>query len=310
MVWALLVGPLIGVVAVVWVRLVQRSGALRPRRWGRFAAPLIVFVILGVVSIQYPAAAGQRQGRRPGGGAGRHVTGPAVRAAGAQAAGHRWPVWAPGSPGGLFTPDAHRRGVAGRGAGEVWNHIWPGARLGSYAVIGGGAFLAAAMQGPLSGVVLVLELTRNFDSLMAPTLLAVIEATVIARRLGAPSIYSARLRPDPDALPARSAGAAAIDTPGAGWLATLRGGRGGRGARPSRSALNDERRPVRGRSHGGRRSEAQVRLRVAALPARAAGQTAEPLLLQLTRLAERNAQLDARSAAGSAARRRPGQTAA
>ncbi|MHB1836512.1 MAG: hypothetical protein ACYCXW_16315, partial [Solirubrobacteraceae bacterium] len=42
--------------------------------------------------------------------------------------------------------------------------------------------------------VLVLELTRNFDALMAPTLVAVVVATVIARRLGAPSIYSARLR--------------------------------------------------------------------------------------------------------------------
>ena len=68
-------------------------------------------------------------------------------------------------------------------------------------MIGGAAFLAAAMQGPLSGVVLMLELTHNFDSLMAPTLLAVTIATVISRRLGAPSIYSARLRPDPDALP-------------------------------------------------------------------------------------------------------------
>jgi H+/Cl- antiporter ClcA len=58
----------------------------------------------------------------------------------------------------------------------------------------------------------MLELTRNFDSLMVPTLLAVAEATVIARKLGAPSIYSARLRPDPDAFSARSAGAAAIST--------------------------------------------------------------------------------------------------
>jgi hypothetical protein len=68
------------------------------------------------------------------------------------------------------------------------------------------------MQAPLSGVVLVLELTRNFDSLMVPTLLAVIEATVIARRLGAQSIYSARLRPDADALPGRAAGASVIST--------------------------------------------------------------------------------------------------
>ena len=96
--------------------------------------------------------------------------------------------------------------------GTIWSHIWGGVPVGAYAVIGGAAFLAAAMQGPLSGVVLMLELTRNFDSLMAPTLLAVTIATVISRRLGAPSIYSARLRPDPDALTARSAGAAAINT--------------------------------------------------------------------------------------------------
>jgi hypothetical protein len=40
----------------------------------------------------------------------------------------------------------------------------------------------------------------------------VAEATIIARRLGAPSIYSARLRPDPDDLSSRSAGTAAITT--------------------------------------------------------------------------------------------------
>ena len=82
----------------------------------------------------------------------------------------------------------------GRVTGADGVYKFPGAETGSYAIIGGGAFLAASMQGPLSGVVLVLELTRNFDSLMAPTLLAVVEATVIARRLGAPSIYSAGLR--------------------------------------------------------------------------------------------------------------------
>jgi len=44
--------------------------------------------------------------------------------------------------------------------------------------------------------VLVLELTRNVDALMVPTLVAVAEATVVARRLGAQSIYSARLPRD------------------------------------------------------------------------------------------------------------------
>ena len=211
MAWAVLVGPLIGVVAIVWVRLVQRFVALRPRRWGRFAAPLFVFVILGVVSIQYPQLLGNGKGVVQ------------VAALGGMSLGLLCVLLVlkplatvaclgTGSPGGLFTPSLTVGVLLAGVLGTVWNHIWPGASLGSYAVIGGGAFLAAAMQGPLSGVVLVLELTRNFDSLMGPTLVAVIEATVIARRLGAPSIYSARLRPDPDALSARSAGAAAVNT--------------------------------------------------------------------------------------------------
>jgi CIC family chloride channel protein len=210
MAWALLVGPVIGVVAVVWVRLVQRAGAMRPTGWGRFAAPLIVFTILGVVSIQYPQLLGNGKGVVQLAALGSLSLGllcvllvlkPLATLA----------CLGAGSPGGLFTPSLTVGVLLAGVLGTVWNHIWPGATLGSYAIIGGGAFLAASMQGPLSGVVLVLELTRNFDSLMAPTLVAVIEATVIARRLGAPSIYSARLRPDPDALISRSAGAAAID---------------------------------------------------------------------------------------------------
>lgn len=209
--WAVLVGPIIGVVAIGWVRLVQQAGALRPRRWGRLAAPLIVFTILGVVSIQYPQLLGNGKGVVQ------------LEALGGLSLGLLCVLFVlkplatvaclgAGSPGGLFTPSLTVGVLLAGVLGSVWSHIWPGAGLGSYAVIGGGAFLAASMQGPLSGVVLVLELTRNFDSLMAPTLVAVIEATVIARRLGAPSIYSARLRPDPDALSARSAGAAAINT--------------------------------------------------------------------------------------------------
>ena len=55
------------------------------------------------------------------------------------------------------------------------------------------AVLAASMQGPLAAVVLILELTHHADGLMVPILLAVAEATIIARLFGAPSIYSARL---------------------------------------------------------------------------------------------------------------------
>ncbi len=46
---------------------------------------------------------------------------------------------------------------------------------------------------PLAAIVMMLELAHHVDALMVPLLLAVTEATVVARRLGAPSIYSARL---------------------------------------------------------------------------------------------------------------------
>jgi chloride channel protein, CIC family len=101
-----------------------------------------------------------------------------------------------GAPGGLFTPTLTIGALFGALLGHGWATIWPSAPPGSYAIIGGAAVLAAAMQGPLAAVVLMLELTRAGDGLMVPILLAVTGATVVARRLGAPSIYSARLSPD------------------------------------------------------------------------------------------------------------------
>ena len=206
LVWALLVGPIIGLAAIGWVRLIARAAAMRPRRWGRYVAPFAVFLALGLLAIPYPQLLGNGKGLVQLEAVGGLTLGLAcvllalkpLATAGCLGA---------GSPGGLFTPSLTIGALLAGILGDLWSHLWPGASLGSYAIIGGGAFLAAAMQAPLSGLVLVLELTRNFDSLMAPTLLAVIEATVIARRLGAQSIYSARLRPDPDA-----SGAAVIET--------------------------------------------------------------------------------------------------
>jgi CIC family chloride channel protein len=195
MVWALLAGPIIGAVAVGWVRVVRFAEQHKPTGRARYLAPAAVFTALAALSLQYPQLLGNGKGIVQLGALGQLSLGlmivllvlkPLATAA----------CLGSGSPGGLFTP-TFTLGVLLAGIlGTLWSHLWPGADLGSYAVIGGGAFLAAAMQGPLAGVVLVLELTRNFDALMAPTLLAVSEATIIARRFGAPSIYSARLHHD------------------------------------------------------------------------------------------------------------------
>jgi H+/Cl- antiporter ClcA len=69
----------------------------------------------------------------------------------------------------------------------------PDTQPGLFAVIGAGAMLAATTQGPISAVVLMMELTGSDRSFIAPMLLAVVMATLVARTIEPRSIYDARL---------------------------------------------------------------------------------------------------------------------
>jgi CIC family chloride channel protein len=63
-------------------------------------------------------------------------------------------------------------------------------------VMGAGAVLAATTQGPISAVVLIMELTGEDRSFVAPLLLAVVIATLVSRLIEPRSIYDARLTDD------------------------------------------------------------------------------------------------------------------
>jgi chloride channel protein, CIC family len=208
-VWAVLIGPVLGLAAVAWVRLIARASAWRSRGRRATLVPIVVFAALGLLSIPYPGLLGNGQDVVQLAVLGRISLGllaillvlkPLATAA----------CLSTGAPGGLFTPTFTVGVLIAGVGGTVFSHIWSGPPLGSYALIGGGAFLAAAMQGPVAGTVLVLELSRHLDDLMVPTLVAVVGATVVARRLGAASIYSARLAPEPGLEVRASAGAAAL----------------------------------------------------------------------------------------------------
>jgi H+/Cl- antiporter ClcA len=196
-VWALLVGPIAGLAAIAWIRLIGRAHAVRPAGVMRLIAPIVVFAALGGVSVAYPQILGNGKNivqlafvAQLGVGliAVLFVLKPLATAA----------CLGSGASGGLFTPTLAYGVLLGGLLGKAWSEIWPGAPLGSYAIIGGAAVLGASMQGPLAAVVLLLELTHHADALMVPTLLATVEATVLARVLRAPSIYSARLAAPPD----------------------------------------------------------------------------------------------------------------
>ena len=200
-VWAALIGPLAGLLAVAWVRLVSAANHARPsRRAARLLAPIVAFAALGALAIRYPQLLGNGKELTQVVFIGRLSVGliavlmvlkPLVTAA----------CLGSGSPGGLFTPTLALGVLFGALLGHAWSELWPGSALGGYALIGGGAVLAASMQGPLCATVLMLELTHSPGTLTVPLLLAVGLATVVARLLGSPSIYSARLAQE-DAVPA------------------------------------------------------------------------------------------------------------
>jgi H+/Cl- antiporter ClcA len=98
-----------------------------------------------------------------------------------------------GAPGGLFTPSLTIGALLGAALGQVWSCVWPGPHPGLFAVIGAGAVLAATTQGPISAVVLLMELTGLDRSFILPLLIAVGTATLVARTIEPRSIYEARL---------------------------------------------------------------------------------------------------------------------
>ncbi|MGZ4278645.1 MAG: chloride channel protein [Solirubrobacteraceae bacterium] len=193
LIWAALAGPVAGLAAVGWVRLIARAHALRPTgRRMRVAAPVAVLGALGALSIAYPQLLGNGLDIVQRLAVGQLSIGlllmllvlkPLATAA----------CLGSGSPGGLFTPTLACGVLFGDVLGHGWTAVFGGGASGSFALVGGGAMLAAAMQGPLAAVVMLLELTRTTTGLMVPMLLAVTGATVVARLLHAPSIYSARI---------------------------------------------------------------------------------------------------------------------
>ena len=190
--WALLAGPVAGVVAVGYVRAITWADRNKPTGWQRLLAPVVLLGLLGVISIPFPQLLGN----------GRDVSQltftdqlpvvlmimlfvlkPLATAMCVKS----------GAPGGLFTPSLTVGALLGGILGHAWTWLWPGVPPGMFAVLGAAAVLAATTQGPISTVVLMMELTGRDRSFIVPLLLAVGTATLIARTIEPRSIYDARL---------------------------------------------------------------------------------------------------------------------
>ncbi|HTR13776.1 MAG TPA: chloride channel protein [Roseiarcus sp.] len=90
-----------------------------------------------------------------------------------------------GAPGGLFTPSRAAGALLGAALGTVWLRLVPGGDGRIYAVVGAGAMIAATTQGPISALVIMMELTGQARLFALPTLVAIVVATATARTIEA-----------------------------------------------------------------------------------------------------------------------------
>ena len=191
-VWAIVFGPLAGIASAYFVKLIAFVARLKPRGALVFPAALAVFLALGLLAIPYPQLLGN----------GKDVVElaaldklavptlvalcilkPLVTAA----------CLGTGAPGGLFTPTLTFGAVLGGVLGHFWLFAWPDTPAGAFAVVGAAAVLAATTKGPISSLVLMMELTHRVDGLMVPMLIAIAGAVGVAHRIDVRSTYTSRL---------------------------------------------------------------------------------------------------------------------
>lgn len=190
--WTIIASPIIGLWSVAFVRAIAWAYRARPSGWRRFIAPPLVLVVVGLLSIAFPELLGNGQDVAEL--LFLHPLAPVFLAALVFVR----PIAtvssvASGAPGGLFTPSLAAGALAGAALGQLWLWVHPGGEVGLYALLGAGAMLAASTQGPVSSLVLMMELTGQARAFALPMLATIVIATATARLIEWRSVYEARL---------------------------------------------------------------------------------------------------------------------
>ncbi|MBD8158924.1 H(+)/Cl(-) exchange transporter ClcA [Pantoea agglomerans] len=99
-----------------------------------------------------------------------------------------------GAPGGIFAPMLALGTLLGTAFGVAMSDLFPFYHLeaGTFAIAGMGALFAASVRAPLTGIVLVLEMTDNYQ-LILPMIITCLGATLLAQFLGGKPLYSSIL---------------------------------------------------------------------------------------------------------------------
>lgn len=125
LVWAVLAGPVLGLMGILFVRMLSFANAFRLRGSWVLIGPPVAFGLLGLLAFAYPQLLGNGRDLSENvclGGYGLTSIAvlmclkPAVTAA----------CWGSGASGGMFTPTTSYGALAGALLGHLWSLAWPG----------------------------------------------------------------------------------------------------------------------------------------------------------------------------------------
>jgi CIC family chloride channel protein len=100
-----------------------------------------------------------------------------------------------GGSGGIFAPGLFIGAMTGGAFGQIVGRIAPTvtAPAGAYALVGAAAVFAAATHAPMTAIVILFEMTGDYQIIL-PLMFAVVLSQLIASRINPDSIYSIKLR--------------------------------------------------------------------------------------------------------------------
>jgi len=179
-VWSIMMGPVFGLAAYLFVRVTEAAHAHPPQGWHRLAWCAVVFPGIGLLAIAFPQLLGNGKSLARAGfgneiGVGLAATLVLIRLLGIAG------TLRAGAAGGLLTPGLSIGALLATVLSTSWNSAWPAGSLGAFAVVGSAAFLASSMQMPLTAVVLIPEFTRVGHDFFIPISLAVVGSVSIFR---------------------------------------------------------------------------------------------------------------------------------
>jgi CIC family chloride channel protein len=202
-----LLGIIIAFVALGFIRFFYKTEDLIARlKIPEYFKPAAVGVIIGLIGLYYPQVFGVGYGMHYGVGGGLVETG-AVEQVLAGQIGIVTLVTililkmvatsltlGGGGSGGIFAPSLFIGAMLGGAFGIGLHELFPAitASSGAYALVGMAVFFAVVVRGPITAIIILFEITRDY-ALILPLMIAVVISTIVARCFTSESIYTLRL---------------------------------------------------------------------------------------------------------------------